>query len=101
MDGFKGHKKSIETIDQLLKEFNITIFFIPPQSSDQVQPLDHVGFNVQKLVILIIILIIFNSFNLYDLESLNFIFNIFLTVDLDAHLLILSIIKNVISSMVG
>ena len=89
MDGFKGHKKSIETIDQLLKEFNITIFFIPPHSSDQVQPLDHVGFNVQ------------NSFNLYDLESLNFIFNIFLTVDLDGHLLILSIIKNVISSMVG
>lgn len=40
MDGFKGKEKSIETIDHLLKEFNVTILFIPPHSNDHVQPLD-------------------------------------------------------------
>ena len=30
MDGFKGHEKSLETIEHVLTEFNISILFIPP-----------------------------------------------------------------------
>ena len=49
MDGFTGHDKSLQTLDNVLKQFNIKILFIPAHSSDQVQPLDLFGFNIQKL----------------------------------------------------
>lgn len=49
MDGFTGHDKSLRTLDSVLKQFNIKILFIPAHSSDQVQPLDLFGFNIQKL----------------------------------------------------
>ncbi|KAK8866867.1 hypothetical protein M9Y10_009835 [Tritrichomonas musculus] len=48
MDGFKGHEKSLETLENVLNEFKIKIILIPPHSSDQVQPLDLFGFNLQK-----------------------------------------------------
>lgn len=48
MDGFKGHEKSLETLENVLHEFNLKIILIPPHSSDQVQPLDLFGFNIQK-----------------------------------------------------
>lgn len=48
MDGFKGHEKSLETLENVLHEFNLKIILIPPHSSDQVQPLYLFGFNIQK-----------------------------------------------------
>ena len=48
MDGFKGHEKSLETLDNVLKRFNLKIILILPHSSDQVQPLYLFGFNLQK-----------------------------------------------------
>ena len=48
MDGFKGHEKSLDTLEHMLTEFNVQIIMIPPHSSDQVQPLDLFGFNIQK-----------------------------------------------------
>lgn len=48
MDGFTRHDKALETLRTVLEEYKIKILFIPPHSSDQVQPLDLFGFNVQK-----------------------------------------------------
>ena len=48
MDGFKGHEKSLSTLSILIKKANIKIMLIPPHSSDQIQPLDLFGFNLQK-----------------------------------------------------
>ena len=48
MDGFKGHQKAIEEIQSTLNEKKILIMWFPPHSSDQVQPLDLLGFNLQK-----------------------------------------------------
>ena len=48
MDGFAGHEKSFETLENVFDLFNIKILLIPPHSSDQVQPLDLFRFNIQK-----------------------------------------------------
>lgn len=48
MDGFKGHEHSIQRLKNLLEQFNIKMKFIPAHTSDQVQPLDLFGFNIQK-----------------------------------------------------
>lgn len=51
MDGFKGHEHSIQTLKNetlVIEQFNIKIKFIPAHPSDQVQPLDLFGFNIQK-----------------------------------------------------
>ena len=48
MDCFKGYKKSLKTLDNVLKRFNLKIILILPHSSDQVQPLYLFGFNLQK-----------------------------------------------------
>jgi len=49
MDGFKGHTKAFENIKNTFTEKNVEVLFIPPHSSDQVQPLDLLGFNLLKL----------------------------------------------------
>ena len=49
MDGFKGHVKAYEDIKNIFEENNVKVIFIPPHSSDQVQPLDLLGFNLLKL----------------------------------------------------
>ena len=49
MDGFKGHTKAYEENKELFKDKNVEVLFIPPHSSDQVQPLDLLGFNLLKL----------------------------------------------------
>ena len=49
MDGFKGHYKAYEDIKNVFSENNVKVLFIPPHSSDQVQPLDLLGFNLLKL----------------------------------------------------
>ena len=48
MDGFKGHQKTVEGLKHILEENKIMIMWFPPHSSDQVQPLDLLGFNLQK-----------------------------------------------------
>ena len=50
MDGFSAHHKCVEDENRkrILEEENIQILFLPPHSSDQVQPLDLVTFNLQK-----------------------------------------------------
>lgn len=48
MDGFKGHTKAIDWMSDLLKEINLDVLYLPPHTSDQVQPLDLLGFNLQK-----------------------------------------------------
>lgn len=48
MDGFAGHGKSFETLENVFDIFYIKILLIPPNSSDQVQPLDLFEFNIQK-----------------------------------------------------
>ena len=48
MDGFKGHEKALDTLENVLEKFNLKVILIPPHSSDQVQPLDLFGFNLQK-----------------------------------------------------
>ena len=48
MDGFTGHEKAFDTLENILEQFKIKILMIPPHSSDQVQPLDLFGFNLQK-----------------------------------------------------
>ena len=48
MDGFKGHELFIQTLKNVIEQFNIKIKFIPAHTSDQVQPLDLFGFNIQK-----------------------------------------------------
>ena len=50
MDGFIAHHKCVEDPDRasILEREKIKILFIPPHSSDQVQPLDLVTFNLQK-----------------------------------------------------
>lgn len=40
MDGFTGHDKALEILYECLEHYKINIIFIPPHSSDQVQPLD-------------------------------------------------------------
>jgi len=49
MDGFKGHTKAYEDIKEIFTENNVKVLFIPPHSSDQLQPLDLLGFNLLKL----------------------------------------------------
>lgn len=49
MDGFIAHHKCVEERQQILQANNIIVLFIPPHSSDQVQPLDLLIFNLQKL----------------------------------------------------
>ena len=49
MDGFKGHTKVYENNKEIFMEKNIEVIFIPPHSSDQVQTLDLLGFNLLKL----------------------------------------------------
>ena len=49
MDGFKGHTKAYEANKELFEKNNVKVLFIPPHSSDQVQPLDILGFNLLKL----------------------------------------------------
>ena len=48
MDGFKGHEHSNTTLSNVIQNYKIKIKYIPAHSSDQVQPLDLFGFNVQK-----------------------------------------------------
>ena len=50
MDGFTGNDKSMLSLKEVLEKYNIIIKLIPAHSSDQVQPLDLYGFNVQKLL---------------------------------------------------
>ena len=50
MNGFKGHTKAYKEIKEVFTENNVTVLFIPPHSSDQVQPLDLLGFNLLKLM---------------------------------------------------
>ena len=49
MDGFKGHTKAYDEIKDIFEENNVKVVFIPPHSSDQIQPLDLLGFNLLKL----------------------------------------------------
>ena len=51
MDGFIAHHKCVEDPEraQILQNLNVEVLFIPPHSSDQVQPLDLLIFNLQKL----------------------------------------------------
>ena len=49
MDGFKGHTKAYEEIKDIFEKNNVKVIFIPPHSSDQIQPLDLLGFNLLKL----------------------------------------------------
>ena len=48
MDGFKGHTAAMDPLDKYLKKLNIKIVYFPAHSSDQLQPLDLLGFNIQK-----------------------------------------------------
>lgn len=48
MDGFKGHETAIETLQNLCDIADIVFMKIPAHSSDQIQPLDLFGFNLQK-----------------------------------------------------
>ena len=47
MDGFRGHDKSIAQLRPLLDAFQLDVLKISEHSSNQVQPLDLVGFNLQ------------------------------------------------------
>ena len=49
MDGFKGHTKAYEELKDIFAENNVKVIFIPAHSSDQIQPLDLLGFNLLKL----------------------------------------------------
>ena len=49
MDGFKGHTKAYDEIKDIFEKNSVNVIFIPPHSSDQVQPLDLLGFNLLKL----------------------------------------------------
>lgn len=49
MDGFKGHTKVYEEIKDIFEENNVKVLFIPPHSSDQIQPLNLLGFSLLKL----------------------------------------------------
>ena len=51
MDGFIAHHKCVEDSERarILEMNNIIVLFIPPHSSDQIQPLDLITFNLQKL----------------------------------------------------
>ena len=50
MDGFISHHKCVEDPERakILEENGIIVLFIPPHTSDQIQPLDLVIFNLQK-----------------------------------------------------
>ena len=48
MDGFAGHDKSLGHLKPILEANNIEVLKIPEHSSNQVQPLDLIGFNLQK-----------------------------------------------------
>ena len=49
LDGFSAHTKVTETLtDEVLSKFNLRIVYIPPHTSDQLQPLDLIIFGVQK-----------------------------------------------------
>ena len=49
LDGFSGHTKVTDIItEEMRKELNLRIVYIPPHTSDQFQPLDLVIFGVQK-----------------------------------------------------
>lgn len=50
MDRFNGHEKVEETLQNVFEVYLIKLMYIPPHSRDQVQPLDHFGFNIQKSV---------------------------------------------------
>ena len=51
MDGFIAHHKCVEDPKRkaILEQEKIVVIFIPPHSSDQVQPLDLLTFSLQKL----------------------------------------------------
>ena len=49
MDGFKGHTKKYEEIKDVFREHNVEVIFSPSYSSDQVQPLGLLGFNLLNL----------------------------------------------------
>ena len=49
MDGFKGYTKAYDEIKDIFEQNSVNVIFIPPHSSDQVQPLDLLGFNLLKL----------------------------------------------------
>ena len=51
MDGFIAHHKCVEEQSRknIIDELKIQVLFLPPHSSDQIQPLDLVTFNFQKL----------------------------------------------------
>lgn len=51
MDGFIAHRKCVEDPERLIamNQLNVHVLFLPPHSSDQIQPLDLVTFNLQKL----------------------------------------------------
>lgn len=48
MDGFAGHEKAFQNLKNLFDEYKIKVIMIPPHYSDQVQPLDLFGLNLQK-----------------------------------------------------
>ena len=48
MDGFNSHDKSLDELEPMVNHFQVRILKIPEHSSNQVQPLDIVGFNLQK-----------------------------------------------------
>lgn len=48
MDGFRAHDKSLDELEPLVSHFQVRIQKIPEHSSNQVQPLDLIGFNLQK-----------------------------------------------------